>query len=180
MHPLCIDRWRRGTSSSSLNHCLSSVVLMSLAVFLLLLLLFSFFFFRIVQSVTRLSCVQLCEGCETRIQGSLTFFLTINISHPLSRLAEARIMKQQKSRRKDRTVRQSSNTLKHVVNVSHGQKPYLDYSCKVVISLVFFSRCCNLKKCYLQVRLRDRDCANLTVAKDKEKQQKAKRGGGGN
>lgn len=80
-------------------------------------------------------------------------------------------MKQQKSRRKD-NCQAVFKHLKHVVNVRHRQKPYLDYSCEVVVSFSFF---CNLKKCYLQVRLRDSDCANVTVAKDKRNSKK--RGG---
>lgn len=51
----------------------------------------------------------------------------INICHPSSRLAEGRLMKQQKSRRKD-NCQAVFKHLKHVVNVSHRQKPFLDYS----------------------------------------------------
>lgn len=43
-------------------------------------------------------------------------------------------MKQRKSRRKKKGIKQS---LKHVVNVSRRQKPYRDYSRKVVVSFFF-------------------------------------------
>lgn len=45
-------------------------------------------------------------------------------------------MKHEKSRQKH-NCQSVLKQLKHVVNVSHGQKPYLDYSCKVDVS--FFS-----------------------------------------
>jgi len=49
------------------------------------------------------------------------------------------------------SVKQS---LKHVVNVIHRQKLYLDYLCKVVVSFFFSVN----EECYLHVKLRDSDC----------------------
>lgn len=122
------------------RHCVCpAFVLMSLFLFSLLCF-FCFVFFLlllIVQSVTRVR-VGLCERCETRIQGSLTFFF-FDHKYILSFLlpfAKARNMGQQKSRRKKdncRAVLKDFEAGGRLMS-SHRQRPYLYSLCKVVIS----------------------------------------------
>lgn len=71
-----------------------------------------------------------------RLSHLLTY---INISYslyPPCRGEVEGVMKHEKSRQKH-NCQSVLKQLKHVVNVSHGQKPYLDYSCKVDVSFFF-------------------------------------------
>lgn len=130
MHPFSIDMSQfLITTESLLVQCCFNVTL--------------FFSFSLLSRVLPVS-VYNCAKVVTRAYKALLSF-DINISFPFSRRAEARIMRQQKSGQKD-NCQVVPKHLKHVVHVSHRQKPYFDFSCSPSSLSLFFSLIfCNLK-----------------------------------